>query len=380
MPILMPKKANNNIHSMFKIKNEIWRRRRHRWYSAQTSNDRRIQIIRLFAVLLGLVVANVSAMMFFEKLSLEDSIWLTMTTITTVGYGDMSATTTFGRLATILLMYLVGIFLLAQIVGEWLDYRLDRKEKMRKGLWRWTMKDHIVIIFTPLQNGARYLRILVQQIRNTPMLADCPIQVLSPHFPDGLPADIASDGVVLNSGRAEGRTSLSEVDVDSARFIILMSEDTTDYRSDSLTLDVLDQLSSFKDKGYIIAECVQEGNRKRLFEAGANAVIRPVRAYPELMVRAMAAPGTEAILEDLFRHQGNHPRRYDIDFSENNWGVLAGRILQQGLGTPLGYLTTDGEIIVNPSPDDAASGKALFVMVTQNSDYEPERVAACLGN
>lgn len=380
MLILMLKKANNNIQPMLKIKNEIWRRRRHRWYSAQTSNDRRIQIIRLFAVLLGLVVANVSAMMFFEKLSLEDAIWLTMTTITTVGYGDMSATTTFGRLATILLMYLVGIFLLAQIVGEWLDYRLDRKEKMRKGLWRWTMKDHIVIIFTPLQNGARYLRILVQQIRNTPMLADCPIQVLSPHFPDGLPADIASDGVVLNSGRAEGRTSLSEVDVDSARFIILMSEDTNDYRSDSLTLDVLDQLSSFEDKGYIIAECVQEANRQRLFEAGANAVIRPVRAYPELMVRAMAAPGTEAILEDLFRHQGNHPRRYDIDFSENNWGVLAGRILQQGLGTPLGYLATDGEIIVNPSPDNAVSGKALFVMVTQNSQYEPERVAACLGN
>ena len=376
----MLKKANNNIQPMLKIKNEIWRRRRHRWYSAQTSNDRRIQIIRLFAVLLGLVVANVSAMMFFEKLSLEDAIWLTMTTITTVGYGDMSATTTFGRLATILLMYLVGIFLLAQIVGEWLDYRLDRKEKMRKGLWRWTMKDHIVIIFTPLQNGARYLRILVQQIRNTPMLADCPIQVLSPHFPDGLPADIASDGVVLNSGRAEGRTSLSEVDVDSARFIILISEDTNDYRSDSLTLDVLDQLSSFEDKGYIIAECVQEANRQRLFEAGANAVIRPVRAYPELMVRAMAAPGTEAILEDLFRHQGNHPRRYDIDFSENNWGVLAGRILQQGLGTPLGYLATDGEIIVNPSPDNAVSGKALFVMVTQNSQYEPERVAACLGN
>ena len=67
-------------------------------------------------------------------------------------------------------------------------------------------------------------------------------------------------------------------------------------------------------------------------------------------------------------------------FSENNWGVLAGKILQQGLGTPLGYLTTDGEIIVNPDPDNAASGKALFIMVTQNADYEPDRVAACLGN
>ena len=375
----MSKNANNSIYSMLKIRNEIWRRRRHHWYSAQTSNDRRSQIIKLFLVLLGLVLANVAAMMCFEKLSFEDAIWLTMTTIATVGYGDMSATTAFGRLSTILFMYLVGIFLLAQIVGEWLDYRLDRKERMRKGLWRWTMKDHIVIIFTPLQNGARYLRILVQQIRNTPMLADCPIQVLSPHFPDGLPADIASDGVVLNSGRAEGRTSLSELDVDSARFIVLMSEDTNDYRSDSLTLDVLDQLTSFSEKGYIIAECVQEANRERLLQAGANAVIRPVRAYPELMVRAMAAPGTEAILEDLFRHQGNHPRRYDIDFADKNWGILASKILQQGLGTPLGYLTSDGEIIVNPHPDNAVSGMALFVMVTQNSDYEPDRMIACLG-
>ena len=363
---------------MLRIKSEIWRRRRHRWYSAKTSNDRRSKIAQLFVLLLGLAMANVLAMMVFEDLSLEDAIWLTMTTMTTVGYGDMSAATTYGRISTIFLMYLFGIFLLAQIAGEWFDYRLDRKDKMRKGQWRWIMNDHIVIINTPLRNGSRYLRILVEQIRGTPMLADCPIEVLSSHFPEGLPADIATHGVVLRFGRAEGRTSLSEVDVDRARFIILMSEDTNDYRSDSLTLDVLDQLSSFSDTGYIIAECVQESNRARLFRQGADAVIRPVRAYPELMVRAMAAPGTETILEDLFKHQGSHPRRYDVDFEDQNWGSLASRLLREGLGTPLGYLAVDDEIVVNPDPDLPASGKALFLMVSQASEYGPDRVRECL--
>ena len=80
-------------------------------------------------------------------------------------------------------MYVFGIFLLAQIAGEWFDYRLDRKEKMRKGQWSWNMNDHIVIINTPIHNGVAYLHILVEQIRGTPLLADCPIQVLSPNFP-----------------------------------------------------------------------------------------------------------------------------------------------------------------------------------------------------
>ena len=190
--------------------------------------------------------------------------------------------------------------------------------------------------------------------------------------------DISTHGVVLHSGRAEGKTSLSEVDVETARFIILMAEDTDDYRSDSLTFDVLDQLQGFSNTGYIIAECVQEGNRLRLLSNGANAVIRPVRAYPELMVRAMAAPGTEAILEDLFKHEGSHPRRYDVPFENQNWGNVASRMLLKGLGTPLGYLGVDDDIVVNPAPDLIVSGKALYLMVTQDSEYEPDHIRDCL--
>ncbi len=363
---------------MIQLTTNFWHRRRFKWYSSQTTRDRRRRIIQLLLLLVALAVVNSLAMIVFEGLSFYDAVWLTLTTITTVGYGDFSAQTVMGRLVTILLLFFLGIFLLAQIVGEWIDFRIARQERMRKGLWRWDMKDHIVIINTPEVNGVRYLRILVQQIRSTPQLEDYPIEILSANFSDGLPSDISEMGVVLHHGSPEGRTDLADVDVDTAKFIVLMAVNTSDYRSDSLTLDILDQIKRFHTRGYIVAECVQESNRVRFKSYGADAVIRPVRAYPELMVRALAAPGTEAILEDLFQHAGNHTRRYDIEFEGKIWGTMACKLLLQGLGTPMGYLDQDNQIVTNPSPDKQVSGSAIFVIASQDSPPQPQKVAACI--
>ena len=365
---------------MLPIKPYFWRRRRFEWYSYQTHQDRRRQIARLMLLLLAVALTHVIAMMVFEDLGLADAIWLTLTTMTTVGYGDYSAQTGFGRLLTIILMYTVGIFLLAQIAGEWIDYRIARKERMRTGQWRWHMKDHILIINTPEADGRRYLRVLVEQIRRTPALQDYPIEVLSSGFPGGLPQEIADMGVVLHQGVPEGRTSLAEVDVDKAKFIILMAVDTIEYRSDSLSLDILDQLASFDVSGYVVAECVLDANRERLRRKGAHAVIRPVRAYPELMVRAMAAPGTEKIFEDLFEHEGNHTRRYDVSFENQPWGEMAARMLIGGVGTPVGFLDESGEVKINPAPGVMATGQAVFVIVDQASKPDLARVEAALAS
>lgn len=352
---------------MLHLTNRIWHRRRYTWYTQQTTHDRHRKILQLFILLVTLAAANILAMVIFEDLSLWDAVWLTMTTMTTVGYGDLSAATLPGQLVTILLMYIFGIFLLAQIAGEWIDLRMDRKERMRKGLWRWKMNDHIVIVNTPEQEGERYLQVLVEQIRSTTSLEHYPIQIFSPKFPDGLPTELTALGVVLHHGHPEGRSDLGAADVDDAAYILVLAVDASDYRSDSITLDILDQLEEHDVKGHVIAECVQDGNRGRLIDHGADAVIRPVRAYPELLVRAMAAPGTEAILEDLFRHEGSHPLRYDLNIPEQRWGNLAVRVLQHELGTPMGFIDRNNRIVTNPPADLKVAGKALFLMVNHES-------------
>jgi len=335
-------------------------------------------MLELFLFLVGVAVANILAMMFFEGLSLSDAIWLTLTTMTTVGYGDMSAQSAMGRLATIVLMYGIGIFLLAQIAGEWIDFRLNRRERMRRGLWRWNMKNHIVIVNSPEQEGVPYLRMLVEQIRNTPALEDYPIQVFSAAFPDGLPDELAQWGVVLHHGQPEGGDSLTEVDIENADFIIVMAVNTHSIRSDSLTLDILDKLSELNLTGHVIAECVQDDNRERVLKHGAHAVIRPVRAYPELMVRAMAAPGTEVILEDLFTHEGVHPKRYDLDIPQQPWGQLAARLLLAGLGTPIGYMDGNRVVVTNPAASRQVDGSAIFLMVNHDMVPSAEVIAECV--
>jgi voltage-gated potassium channel len=318
-------------------------------------------------MLLFLMMAHVVAMLMLEEMDFAEALWLTLTTLTTVGYGDISAKTAEGQTATVIFLYLVGIFLLAQIAGEWIDYRIDRKDRMKKGLWRWEMKDHIVIVNTPDTDGSRYLHILVEQIRNTPSLADCPVQILSPDFPDGLPEELRDMGVVHHHGEPEGRVALSVTDVEHARFILVLAVSTSSYRADSLTMDILSQLQNLHTTGHIVAECLQEENRARFRELGADAVLRPVRAYPEFVVRAMAAPGTEEIIENLFTHEGAHPRRYDVAVNNQNWGELAARLMLAGLGTAMGYTNSDGAVVTNPDSNQDITGKALFLIVDDQS-------------
>ncbi|MFT5210734.1 MAG: voltage-gated potassium channel [Flavobacterium sp.] len=357
---------------MLRIKIDRFRRHRYDQYRFLNTDRRKEKVFSLLRLLIILIGLNTIAMMIFEDLSLENAVWLTMTTITTVGYGDLSPSSLEGRAATIVLLYIFGISLLAQLAGEWIDFRMDRRERMRKGLWRWKMKNHIVIINSPDKNGAKYLRTLIEQIRKSTNLADFPIQIFTPNFPDGLPNEISSLGVALRQGQPEGRSDMKEVDVENAAFIVVLAVDSSDYRSDSLTLDILDQLSHFKLDGHIIAECVQDENRIRLRSHGANAVIRPVRAYPELMVRAMDAPGTELILENLFEHEGVHPRRYNVDISKQTWGDVAIKVIGAGLGTPLGFIDTEGELIINPQPDKSVKGTAFFLMVNHDHIADEE--------
>ncbi len=363
---------------MLRLKSEVLMRRQRRRLHAQTNDERRRHIVDLFLVLFVLLSLNVVAMMWFEQLSLPDAVWLTFTTVTTVGYGDLVATTTEGRFATIVLVYIFGIFMLAQIAGEWIDYRFDRRDRMKRGIWSWKMKNHILILNTPDSHGDRYLRLLVEQIRDTPLVADLPIQVFSPHFPEGLPTDIANKEVVLRSGKPEGRVNLSEANIEDAKFVVLLAVDVNDERSDSVNLDMLDQMKDYEIPGHVIVECVLEANRERFKRMGANAVIRPIRAYPELLVRSLSAPGTESILEDLFVYAGNHPRRYDVSFKERQWGRLASLLLEKGLGTPLGFMSGDDAMTTNPPPDALVSGHAIFIMVSQNAPYEPALVEECI--
>ncbi|MEJ1378249.1 MAG: ion channel [Candidatus Sedimenticola sp. (ex Thyasira tokunagai)] len=354
-----------------------WKQRHYSKYSRHDTSSFSLRLIKLIALLFVLVLVDAAGMMFFEKQSLGDALWMGLTTITTVGYGDISPSTTGGRLITIICLYVLGISILAHIVTEFIEHRLWISTEKKNGRWRWNMKDHILIINTPTIDSDNYLRKLVKQIRATPMLSEYPVQILTDKFSGMLPTEISEFGVTHFSGNAENSDNLRAVNVSDASYIIVIASDHADRQSDSLTFDVLDRIREIGSKAMVLAEAINDDNRARLRRAGADIVIRPIRAYPGFLVRSLVAPGTEEVLEDFFTHDNAHMHRFDIPFQDRSWQDLICQFVVSGAGIPMAYVI-DGEVRCNPEPTRVCSGDAIITLVNEGQTVTEQQVRACL--
>lgn len=315
--------------------------------------------------------------MFFEGHSLGDALWMGLTTVTTVGYGDISPSTTGGRIITIVCLYAFGIAVLAHIITEFIEYRLWVSAEKKYGRWRWNMKKHILIINTPTIDQGNYLSKLMQQMRATPALSEYPVLILTDKFSQALPKDIAKFGVIHYSGNAENSDNLRAVNVSEASYIIVLASDYADQQSDSLTFDVLDRIQEIGSTAMILAEAINDENRMRLQRAGADVVVRPIRAYPGFLVRSLVAPGTEEVLEDLFTHDNAHMHRFDISFQNRCWQDLICQFVTSGAGIPMAYVI-GGEVRCNPKPTMVCSGDAIITLVNDDQTVTEQQVKACL--
>lgn len=234
------------------------------------------------------------------------------------------------------------------------------------------MKDHILILNTPLHDGDQYLLRLSEQISKTPELCELPVQLLTPVYPDGLPPELQAKGVVHYSGTPTSSSNLRAVNAEEARYIFVISHDAFSINPDSQSIDILEHLNALQLKAYIVAECVDDDNRKRFLRLAADSVIRPIRAYPELVVRALVAPGVEQVLENLFTYDDAHPTSYQINMDGLLWKDIVCVIMNAGHGTALAYVKLNGEVETNPTALETVKGRALIVMV--NHDEEPGEV------
>jgi voltage-gated potassium channel len=329
-------------------------------------------------LLATLILIHTGGMMVLEALSFGDSLWLSITTVTTVGYGDYSAATWQGRILTTVFLYFFAIALLAQLAAEFFDYRTLIRNRKLKGLWRWKdMNDHLLIINTPNENTEQYLFKLIEQIRLTPEFETLPIQILTRKFENGLPDAIANKGVVHHRGVAENNDNLQAVNVSAAKYIIIIARDATDAISDSLTYDVLSRIREIGTNATIAVEVAQDINRQRMKKLDANVIIRPIRAYPELLVRSLVATGTEEVLENLFIHEGDHMVRLDFHFEKKIWSDIVCRFVTAGLGIPMAFINDDG-VQVNPLPNAVCSGNSIISLIKSTQNVTVQDAQKCL--
>lgn len=351
---------------------------------AFTEDEMRRQLLMSAFFLVTLFVLHVIAMMSFESLSPGDATWLTLTTATTVGYGDISAATAGGRISTVVLLYFGGIFILAKTAGDWFDYRTNARLRKKCGNWRWNMNGHTLIINTPSEDGEHFFLRVIEQLRASSEHREKLVQILTRRFPDGLPESLSRmSGLTHHNGDASDPGELRVVDADKASAIVILAREETNPDSDSRTFDILHRLKEIGvDDALVLAECVDDRNRERFRAAGADIVIRPVRAYPEMLVRGLVAPGSEQIIENMFTASSDEYVRYDVSIETKPWHAVVCRLMQADLGTAVGYIDTEtGRLETNPRAHTTIRASALFVIANEEAKASlsqvRDAVAAC---
>jgi len=315
----------------------------------------------LFYIIL-ILSTHTFAMMQFEGFTFGDSLWLTLTSITTVGYGDISAATGLGRLSTVLILYVGGIFIVGNMAGDFFDYRSLRREAMKNGKWSWRkMNDHIVIIGSKVDSTQHLVR-LISECRREPATAAKKIILISECFDDGLPVILQNFDIKYVKGHGNAPAILDQASVGNAAIVIILAWKEEDQFSDGHAFDVICRIRESNTGTKIVAECVDDDNRQRLEKAGATLVLRPVRAYPEMIIGGLLNPGSTAILENLFTAEGERIIR-SVKALTGLWADIVSEHVRMNSGTPIAYRDANtGKIVTAPPGSTTINADAIFLL------------------
>jgi voltage-gated potassium channel len=348
------------------------------WEKTPLPRRRRRHALRNIALaLLVLLLLHIALIHWLENLDWWTATWLTFITVSTVGYGDVSAKTVPGQMVTLGLLVIPGIALFSKLLGEAIQQTSIRKHRQFLGQWRWHMKDHILVI-NPPKNVEAYMRIVVDEFLKYPEYEHCAFQVVSTNFHNGLPVGLQDMNVLLYSSSANSESTLKAIKAELAKVIIVLAPDPDNEDADACTFDLIHRIRDVGSKAYIVAEVISDQNRRRIKLAGANATMRPIRAYPEIAVRAVLAPGSENVIEELFDSAGSEYRTVMTPPVTMRWSDIMNLCVANDFGTPLAWIRDDDEIIINPFGSSMANFKGLILAVSDQATWTNQQLVAML--
>lgn len=337
-------------------------RRRLRRVSRHVGGRLRGRILALAVLLVALFALHVVAMLAFEGLSLGEAAWLTATTATTVGYGDVSAVTTAGRVATVVLMYVGGIFVLAQLAGlafEATQLRLDRQRYGRVSL---DLHDHVIIVGW----RADYVPAVIDELRGSrASIGRADVAIVSPTL-EVLPEGVDTHDVHFVNGPLHLDDTLRRASVAGARAVAILPEECGG-SEEAPGLELVLRVRALAPEATVIYAASDGASAQLAHALGAAATFALDPNYPDACARSLIAPGSVELVTDLLDRDGAR-----IQLLEGPLECTVDELVEAlgGEASLLGLYAADGHYRLHPSPATAVRGEALVLL------FDPGRASA----
>ncbi len=303
--------------------------------------------------ILAVLTAGVMGYHFIEGWPWLECLYMTIITITTVGFGEIQPLSDAGRAFTILLIVVgVGTVAIAiSIMFETLFQRQMRhfmeKRSMQKEID--SLTQHIIvcgygrmghIIADSLVKAGRTIVI----IEMDPAVAD----------------EIERDGRLVIRGDAAEEESLHQAGIERASSIVA----TLGTDADNLFLTLT--AHGMNPDLNIIVRAEDERNCRKFTQAGASRVVSPFDTGANHIVRLLTRPDVVDFVELVADEDIQFEvRQIDVDTDSSLAGktLAEGRVRQEVGGMVLAIRTAAGSVSFDPPPDSRlGAGDVLFVV------------------
>lgn len=288
-------------------------------------NDELRGALRCVALLLVVMCIGTVGFMLIEEWGLWQSLFFTLITITTVGYGDEGVSPSGEVFAAMILVLGIGTatYTFSSLVQLAVNYQSSWKRRMQSQISRLT--GHFVIC----GHGR------IGQTVASSLLEAGESFVVIEHTDERVDAAVESDLLVVQGNSTEDEILL-QAGVDRARGIICVTD------SDAENVFVTLSARELNPELFIAARASTEGAACKMRRAGANVVVSPYISAGQLI--------TDAILRPSFSDAVMNRRRGDIQLTE----LTASQ--QNGMaGTTVGQITERFPRIVCVAVREAAS-------------------------
>lgn len=283
--------------------------------------------------------------------SLFSSLWWTMQTLTTVGYGDTSVLGFAGRLnAMVIMVFGIGSigYLLASVSANIVNSSISQ----RLGRVRVRLREHVIIC-----NFDSTGKDIVKDLNSKSV----PVVVVNRN-------EIREEGLEFKyvKGSCLDRESLLNAGVSKSDTIIILSGRTpgdgeyAEVDASSILMGMTVKKSN--PDAYVVAEILDSANEQHAVNVGIDEVIVKGRLSSQLISNSIEHPGLSKILKDLVYGVG------DNELKEINLRKYAGRKFgdvyrdYEVPGTFILGFRKDGRMVTRIPPDNSVDNHSIVIL------------------
>jgi voltage-gated potassium channel len=294
------------------------------------------------SLLFILIIIGIFGYKLIEKWKLLDSIYMTIITITTVGYGEIHSLSTNGKIFTIIFI-LSGVIILAYAIGSLSELIIEDeirkifgRRKLEKKIAK--LKNHYIIC-----GYGRMGKVICDELDEESV----PFIVIEKD--ENVIDLIDSKNFLYIKGDATLDEILIKAEIKRAKGLVAVTS------SDAENLYITLTAKNINPRLKVIARTIEDGADVKLKMAGADMVFSLYQIGGMKMAQAILRPAVLNFIEIITQRKSMELLIEEV--TVNNSSPLAGKTLRNsGIRQELGVIIiaikkNSGEMLFNPIPD-----------------------------